>query len=116
MYSEYARRAALVGSTGTPLGLLLWAAQPAAGDLTDRLLIAAVFALPFIAIGMGLCGRRTYTAAWTAMLAVFYMGYALADYLVVGGSPGLWLTLCSSALLFAGSALYPRLRAREHGM
>lgn len=103
----------MAGAIGTIAGLLLWAGQPAAGDRGDRLLIAGMFALPVLFALIGLARRRVYTAAWTAMLAVVYMSFTLAEYIAAGDSPGLWITLVSTALLFAGSALYPRLRSRE---
>lgn len=116
-YSEHARALAMAGALGTIAGLLLWAELTATGDSApdtgDRLIIAGAFALPVLFSLIGLARRRSYTAAWTAMLAVVYMGYALAEYLTFGGAPGLWVTLVSSSLLFAGSALYPRLRSRE---
>lgn len=111
-YSAYARATAIAGAIGTLAGLLLWAAQ-AADERTPRLIIAAIFALPLLPALIGLLRHRVYTAAWAAMLAVCYLGYALAEHLAAGGSPGLWLTLIASSLLFAGSALYCRLRARE---
>lgn len=118
-YSEHARALAMAGALGTIAGLLLWAGLTAkahaAPNTGDRLIIACAFALPVLFALIGLARRRPYTAAWAAMLAVVYMGYALAEYLTYGGTPGLWITLASSSLLFAGSALYPRLRSRENG-
>lgn len=112
-YSEYARYTALAGAAGTLAGLLLWAGRPAPGDTLDRLLIAGVFMLPLVFAFIGLLRRRVYTAAWAAMLAVLYMSYTLAEYLVAGAHAGVRVTLGASALLFIGSALYPRLRSRE---
>lgn len=124
-YSEHARLIALIGALGTIAGLLLWASQtsigqtsagPASADqASDWLIIATVFALPVLAAFIGLLRRRVYTAAWASMLAVLYMGYTLAEYIISDGSSGIWLTLASSTLLFAGCVLYPRLRMREAG-
>ena len=112
-YSDYARFAAMAGAAGTAISLPFWASQATTGQFSDRLLIAAAFALPMVFAFFGLARRRVYTAGWAVMLAVLYMGYALAEYITTGPSPGLWLTLLSSSLLFAGCALYSKLRARE---
>ncbi len=111
--SNYARAVAAIGAAGTIAGLLLWAAAPSPGAPGPRLIVAGVFSLPLLFALIGLLRGRVYTAAWAAMLAVLYMAYALMEYIVLGGSTALWLTLLSSSALFTGSALYPRLRSRE---
>jgi len=112
-YSSVACSVAMLGAAGTIAGLLLWAAVPVRADLLPRLLIAGAFALPIVFSLAGLARRRIYTAAWSSMLAVVYMAGTLAEYFVADMTPGKWLTLVCSSLLFAGSVLYPRLRARE---
>src|SRR5699024_5673247 len=91
--SEYARFLALFGAFGTIAGLLLWASQATTGRSSDWLIVAGLFALPMIFIVIGLARRRTYTAAWASMLAVLYVGYALAEHLINDGAAGVWLTL-----------------------
>lgn len=117
-YSTYARLTGMAGALVTTAGLLLWAGQPLAdippaGDLGDRLIIAGIFSIPLLVALAGLARHRVYTAAWASMLAVVYMGYALAEFLINDAIPGLWLTLLGTSLFFAGSTLYPRLRSRE---
>lgn len=112
-YSEYARVAGMAGALGTIIGLLLWAGLSSAGRAGDWLIIAAVFALPLVFALVGLARRQTYTAAWTSMLAVIYMSFTLAEFLITGGTPGLIVTLVASSVLFAGATVYPRLRYRE---
>lgn len=112
-YSSHARTIAMVGAVGTTIALLAWACQAGVGDIGDRLVLAVIFAVPLFATVIGLARHQVRAAGWSAMLAVLYMSHALAEYIVGGGSPGLWLTLFFSSLLFAGCALYPRLRARE---
>lgn len=112
-YSAYARCAAIVGALGTAASLLLWAAMATTGERSDWLIIAAIFCLPLTLTCIGLLRHNIRTAGWSAMLAVLYMTHALAEYVLGGSSVGLWLTLLFSSLLFAGCALYPRLRSRE---
>jgi len=112
-YSAFARAAAITGALGTAASLLLWAMLATTGKRSDWLIIAAVFCIPLLASCIGLARHSLRTAGWRAMLAVLYMAHALAEYTLGGRSTGLWLTLLFSSLLFAGCALYPRLRSRE---
>lgn len=112
-YSSHARYAAMAGALGTAASLFLWATEASVGDASDRIIIAAIFALPLLFTLIGVGRHNIRTAGWSAMLAVLYMSHAVAEYIVTGGSLGLWLTLLLSSLMFSGCALYPRLRSRE---
>jgi len=112
-YSAYARCAAIIGALGTAASLLLWAGLATTGQRGDWLIVAAIFCLPLLLSCIGLARHSIRTAGWSAMLAVLYMAHGLAEYVLGGRSPALWLTLFFSSLLFVGCALYPRLRSRE---
>lgn len=102
MLSNYARLLSLVGWLGLVISLSLalgWGGIVAA--------IPLLFPLP------GLCRARRYTYAWCSLLVLFYLTYAMTEF-VASRQPLLVLpALLSSMALFSGCLLFVRLRTRE---
>lgn len=102
LLSNYARLLALLGWLGLVISLgvaLGWAGIVAALPL--------LFPLP------GLCRAQRYTYAWCSLLVLFYIAYAMTEF-VASREPFLVLpALLSSMALFSGCVLFVRLRTRE---
>lgn len=102
MLSNYARLLALLGWLGLVISLSLalgWGGLVAA--------IPLLFPLP------GLCRAQRYTYAWCSLLVLFYIAYAMTEF-VASRQPFLVLpALLSSMALFCGCLLFVRLRTRE---
>lgn len=105
---------ALTGYCGL-LGLLLaHFTALAPPERTPVSVALALATLPLLVPLRGLLHERSYTHAWTSVLALAYFVFAV-DYIAAGGQP-LWLgwaELTASLALFAGAVGFVKLRARE---
>lgn len=94
------------------LGLHLWLAAALwawCGPLIGLLLV-----LPLLAPLPGLLAAKPYTAAWAAMLLVFYVAALLAEGVAVPARRGLSVALASLAALdFVSLVLFARLEGRR---
>ena len=79
----------------------------------ERLLLASIFSLPLLASLNGLARARIYTAAWASMAALFYMAYAMVEY--ISGVATLAVDLClgASIAMFVGTVVFAKWDARE---
>ena len=87
-----------------------WPLLTATSDDTPA---AARSTLPLLASLNGLCRARVYTAAWASMAALFYMAYAMVEY--ISGKPSLAVDLClgASIAMFVGTVVFAKWDARE---
>jgi uncharacterized membrane protein len=108
-WSRYALALALVGNIALITSLFLMAGL----DSGPRLLLAALFSLPLLASLNGLARARVYTAAWASMAALFYMAYAMVEYIAGAGTIAVDLCLGGSIALFVGTVVFAKWQARE---
>lgn len=98
------------------LGLLLaHFTSIAPPERTPVSIALALAALPLLLPLRGLLHERSYTHAWTSVLALPYFVFAV-DYIAAGGRPVWlgWAELAASLVLFSGAVGYVQFRAREH--
>lgn len=106
--SRYALALAVAGDIGLIASLFV-----IAGAGTDRLVLAGLFSIPLLIALNGLARARVYTAAWASMAALFYLAYAMVEYIAGAGSLGVDLCLATSLALFTGSVVFAKWDARE---
>lgn len=107
-WSRYALGLAIIGNLG-----LIAAIAVISGASTGQLVLAAIFILPLIASLNGLIRARVYTAAWASMMALFYMAFAMVEYIAGNRSMGVDICLAASILLFVGTVVFAKWDARE---
>jgi len=98
----------LIGFFGLFLVILAFTAVLAPPERLPRSLVLAVLLAPLMFPLRGLLYGRTYTHAWTSLLALFYI--ALGITLAAGPQERLYglSMLISGGLLFGGALLYIR--------
>ncbi|MES1926507.1 DUF2069 domain-containing protein [Salinisphaera sp. T31B1] len=106
--SRYALTLALIGNLG-----LIAAICVISGREFGQLVLAALFCLPLLVSLNGLVRARVYTAAWASMMALFYMAYAMVEYIAGNRSLGVDLCLAASIALFVGTVVFAKWDARE---
>lgn len=85
-----------------------------AGSNSARLILAALFTLPLLVSLNGLLRARVYTAAWASMMALFYMAYAMVEYIAADDATlGVDICLAASVALFVGCVVFAKWDARE---
>ena len=73
-----------------------------------------MFSIPLLIALNGLARGRVYTAAWASMASLFYMAYAMVEYIAGAGTLGVDLCLAGSLALFVGTVVFAKWDAREH--
>ncbi len=106
--SRYALGLAIVGNLG-----LIAAIAVISGGSTGQLVLAAIFTLPLLVSLNGLARARVYTAAWASMMALFYMAFAMVEYIAGNRSLGVDICLVASIVLFVGTVVFAKWDARE---
>lgn len=109
--SRYALGLAIAGDVGLIASLFV-----IAGSGSQRLILAAVFSIPLLIALNGLARGRIYTAAWASMASLFYLAYAMVEYIAGAGSLGVDLCLAASIALFTGTVVFAKWDARERGL
>ena len=108
-WSRYALGLAVAGNLALIASLFLLAGK----DTGARLILAVVFSLPLLASLNGLCRARVYTAAWASMAALFYMAYAMVEYIAGAGTLAVDICLAGSIAMFVGTVVFAKWDARE---
>ncbi|GAB3681528.1 DUF2069 domain-containing protein [Salinisphaera aquimarina] len=106
--SRYALAVAVIGNIVLIADMFI-----IAGHGTDRLILAALFSLPLLASLNGLLRARVYTAAWASMMALFYMAYAMVEYIAGAATIGVDICLAASVALFVGCVVFAKWDSRE---
>jgi len=106
--SRYALALAIAGNFGLIAALFV-----IADATTGALVLAALFTLPLLASLNGLIRARIYTAAWASMMALFYLAYAMVEYIAGAATIGVDLCLAASLTLFIGCVVFAKWAARE---
>ncbi|MES1932535.1 hypothetical protein T35B1_07991 [Salinisphaera shabanensis T35B1] len=108
-WSRYALLMALFGNIALIVSLF-WIAGI---HTTERLILAGIFSLPLLASLNGLARARIYTAAWASMAALFYLAYAMVEYIAGAASLAVDLCLAASIAMFVGTVVFAKWDARE---
>ena len=108
-WSRYALGLAIAGNLALIASLFLLAGLTAG----PRLLLAVIFSLPLLASLNGLCRARIYTAAWGSMAALFYLAYAMVEYIAGAGTAAVDICLAGSIAMFVGTVVFAKWDARE---
>jgi len=106
--SRYALAVAVIGNIVLIADMFI-----IAGHGADRLILAALFSLPLLASLNGLLRARVYTAAWASMMALFYMAYAMVEYIAGAATIGGDICLAASLALFVGCVVFAKWDSRE---
>ena len=112
--TRLARIASLAGYFGLFFLLIAWTTWLSPPQRLPVALVLLVLVGPLLFPLRGLLHGRPYTHAWTSFMALFY--FAIGVFNVAGDmeKPWLaWLQIGFSVLLFCGTVLYARFRARE---
>ena len=108
-WSRYALMLAVLGNIAL-IASLFWIAGV---HTMERLLLASIFSLPLLASLNGLARARIYTAAWASMAALFYMAYAMVEYIAGAATLAVDLCLGASIAMFVGTVVFAKWDARE---
>jgi|GEM_PF-1512130 uncharacterized membrane protein len=108
-WSRYALALAIAGNIALIVSLFLIAGF----NFDARLLLAVIFSLPLLASLNGLAQARVYTAAWASMAALFYLAYAMVEYIAGAGTAAIDLCLGASIAMFVGTVVFAKWDARE---
>lgn len=106
--SRYALCLAVAGNLG-----LIGAIAVISGTDRGQLVLSAVFVLPLLISLNGLLRARIYTAAWASMMALFYMAFAMVEYIAGNRALGVDICLVASIALFVGTVVFSKWDARE---
>lgn len=109
--SRYALGLAIVGNLG-----LIAAIAVISGTEFGQLVLSAIFILPLLISLNGLLRSRIYTAAWASMLALFYMAFAMVEYIAGNRALGVDICLAASIALFVGTVVFAKWDAREQAV
>lgn len=108
-WSRYALGLAIAGDAALVASLFLIAGT----GVGPRLLLAVIFSLPLLIALNGLLRARVYTAAWASMAALFYMAYAMVEYIAGVRTLAVDLCLAASIALFVGTVVFAKWDSRE---
>jgi len=112
MMLQVSRIATLTGYFGLFLLLIAWTAWLDPPSHLPVAIVLLVLIGPLLLPLRGLLYGRSYTHAWTSLLALFYFVAGVFNAAGAPAKPWLaWLEIGFSILLFAGAVCYVRLRA-----